>query len=147
LLLNQEEVLGYLNDNGIPIKKYTMSGMSYIDQVNLFRSARFVMTITGSGPTNQIYCTPGKTKILFAAPKGGIFVNGTLTAKQTGLEYATIEGYENFDHKNGYLDSYLFSWNIQGLDVFTKFLPMTSKLINEQINLAFSMTKNQFATF
>ena len=42
-----------------------------------------------------------------------------------------IEAYENFDHKNGYLDSYLFSWSIHGLDVYSKFLPLTAKLINE----------------
>jgi hypothetical protein len=42
-----------------------------------------------------------------------------------------LEAYENFDHKDGYLDSYLFSWCIHGLDVYSKFLPLTSKLINE----------------
>jgi hypothetical protein len=56
-----------------------------------------------------------------------------------------IKGYTNFNHKEGYLDTYDFSWDIHGYDIFSKFLPITTKLLTGQFNMAFTMTKRQFA--
>ena len=54
--------------------------------------------------------------------------------------------YENFSHKKyHFLDEFEFSWDIHGYDLFTKFLPVTTKLLTSQFNLAFRMTKRQFA--
>ena len=52
-----------------------------------------------------------------------------------------LKEYTNFNHKEGYLDTYDFSWDIHGYDIFSKFLPITTKLITSQFNLAFRMTK------
>ena len=58
----------------------------------------------------------------------------------------SIKSYTNFNHKEGYLDSYDFSWDIHAFDVFSKFIPITTKLISEQFQMAFTMTRRQFAT-
>ena len=58
----------------------------------------------------------------------------------------SIQRYENFDYKSDcYLDLYQFSWPKHGHDLFSKFLPSTTKLISRQMEHAFSMTKNSFA--
>jgi capsular polysaccharide biosynthesis protein len=100
LLLNQDEILQYLNENGIPIRKITMTGMPYLEQVNLFRSSKLVITISGSGSTNQIYCNPDKSKVLFIAPKKGALNCSSYTAKKMNMGCATLEGYENFTPEN-----------------------------------------------
>lgn len=57
-----------------------------------------------------------------------------------------LTAYENFNHKkDNFLDEFEFSWNIHGYDLFTKFLPITTKLVSSQFNLAFRMTRRQFA--
>jgi hypothetical protein len=57
-----------------------------------------------------------------------------------------LKGYTNFSHKeNGFLDTYDFSWDIHGYDIFSKFLPITTKLISGQFEMAFTMTKKTFA--
>jgi capsular polysaccharide biosynthesis protein len=96
LLLNQDEVIAYLNQNDIPIKKVKLTGMPYMDQVNLFRDAKLVMTISGSGSTNQIYCNPSKAKILFVSPKDGELNCSFATAKAMNMGYSCLQGYENF---------------------------------------------------
>ena len=54
--------------------------------------------------------------------------------------------YENFNHKKeNFLDEFEFSWDIHGYDLFTKFLPVTTKLVSSQFNLAFRMTRRSFA--
>ena len=53
--------------------------------------------------------------------------------------------YTNFSHKEGFLDTFDFSWDIHGYNIFNKFLPMTTKLIQGQLKLAFRMTKRSFA--
>ena len=45
--------------------------------------------------------------------------------------------YENFNHKVGYLDSYEFSWSIHGNNILSKFMPISTKIITNQMNLAF----------
>jgi len=52
-----------------------------------------------------------------------------------------IKSYTNFNHKEGFVDAYDFSWDIHGFDIFSKFLPITTKLITSQFSLAFNMTK------
>jgi capsular polysaccharide biosynthesis protein len=101
LLLNQDEVIQHLVDNGVPIKKVTLTGMPYINQVNLFKNAKFIMVIVGSGPTNQIHCNPNKTKILFVSPKNGPVGSVTYTAKAMNMEHATVYGCENFVPASG----------------------------------------------
>lgn len=54
--------------------------------------------------------------------------------------------YENFKHKEcKFLDQFEFSWGIHGSETFSKFLPKTTKVINSQLDHAFTMTKRQFA--
>jgi len=100
LLLNQDEILQYLNENGIPIRKVTMTGMPYLEQVNLFRNSKLVITISGSGSTNQIYCNPDKSKVLFIAPKKGALNCSSYTAKKMNMGCTTLEGHENFTPEN-----------------------------------------------
>jgi len=100
LLLNQEEILQFLNENDIPIRKITLTGMPYIEQVQLFRNAKFVMVIGGTGSTNQIYCNPNKAKILFVSPKNGALQCSQRTAKGMNMAYSGLEGYENFTPTN-----------------------------------------------
>jgi hypothetical protein len=39
-----------------------------------------------------------------------------------------LNGYVNFDHKKTmHLDSFEFSWSVQGFDLFSKFLPQITK--------------------
>jgi hypothetical protein len=53
-----------------------------------------------------------------------------------------INTYENFDHKVwGFIDSYVFNWNLHGYDAFAKFLPVTIRLVQEQMSFAFEMTR------
>lgn len=57
-----------------------------------------------------------------------------------------LKAYENFNHKkDNFLDEFEFSWDIHGYDLFTKFLPITTKLVSSQFNLAFRMTRRSFA--
>lgn len=43
------------------------------------------------------------------------------------------------------MDSFLFNWETHGYDLFSKYLPFTTRLLNEQMDLAFNMTKQTFA--
>ena len=57
-----------------------------------------------------------------------------------------IDGYKSFDHKTDkYLDNFEFSWAIHGYDIFSKFLPVTTELINQQAKFAYNMTMRSFA--
>ena len=51
----------------------------------------------------------------------------------------------NIRHGSKFLDSLTFSWNIQGYNTFSKFMPVASKIITQQANLAFTMTNRKFA--
>lgn len=49
--------------------------------------------------------------------------------------------HENFDHKKTkYLDDFAYSWNIHGYNTLAKFLPITTKVISEQMNFSLNMT-------
>ena len=53
--------------------------------------------------------------------------------------------YENFNHKTGYIDTFEFSWGIHGYDTFSKFMPVTTKIITAQGNHACQMTRRSYA--
>lgn len=41
-----------------------------------------------------------------------------------------LKEYQDFNHKdNYYLNTYDFSWEVHGYDLFSKFLPITSKIL------------------
>ena len=52
--------------------------------------------------------------------------------------------YDRNDFKR--LDSFVFNWATNGVDLLSKFLPLTTRLVSEQINLALHMTKKRFAS-
>lgn len=120
LLLNQEEILQFLNDHGIPIRKVTLTGMPYMEQVQLFRNAKFVMVISGSGSTNQIYCNPNKAKILFVSPKNGALLCSQLTTQGMNMAYSVLEGYENFTPTNRASDPTCANFKLRKEDVLAK---------------------------
>ena len=58
-----------------------------------------------------------------------------------------VTSYTNFYHKNSkttYLDSFDFSWNVHGFDIFSKYLPSMTKAITSQGGFAFEMTRRKF---
>mmetsp|Transcript_3287 Transcript_3287/g.5455 ORF Transcript_3287/g.5455 Transcript_3287/m.5455 type:complete len:112 (+) Transcript_3287:546-881(+) len=58
-----------------------------------------------------------------------------------------LKRYENFrmkDHQ--YMDLFLFSWQIHGMDVFQKFLPFTAQKVNWLIEHALNMTSNSLGS-
>lgn len=54
--------------------------------------------------------------------------------------------YADLDNKAKKLDSFVFNWATNGVDLLSKFLPLTTRLVSEQINLALHMTKKRFAS-
>lgn len=57
-----------------------------------------------------------------------------------------MSGYLNWDHKKErHLDMFEFSWKVHGFNLFSKFLPITTKLISNQMNFALNMTRRSFA--
>lgn len=93
--LNQSELIGFLNENGYPFVNCVMTGMPYLDQVNLFKNAKKIIMISGSGSTNQVYCNPKKCHIIYICPKNGLLNCSVRGSKQTNMLYNIVEGYEN----------------------------------------------------
>ena len=50
-----------------------------------------------------------------------------------------------FKYENKFLDTFEFQWNPHGYDIFRKYLPLATKLITNQMDMAFNMTKQKFA--
>ena len=100
LLLNQDEIIKHLNENEIPIRKVSLAGKSYTEQVNLFANSKFILVIVGSGTTNQIYCNPLKTKILFISPLNHMWHSSFSIAKSRNMEHMCLEAQETFKPSN-----------------------------------------------
>lgn len=93
--LNQSELINFLNENGYPFVNCVMTGTPYLEQVSLFKNAKKIIMIAGSGPTNQVYCNPKKCHVIYICPKNGRLNCSIIGAKQTNMFYNTLEGYEN----------------------------------------------------
>ena len=97
-LLNQEEVLNYLLGKGISFKKYELSGISFKDQVGIFKNAKCVMLISGSSSTNLVYCNPEKTSVVYLSPHS--FINSSKDpAEQLKMKFCIIRSNEEFTPK------------------------------------------------
>ena len=54
--------------------------------------------------------------------------------------------YENFSHKiHQFLDNFEFSWSVHGVDMLSKFLPVTTQVVIQEMSFAFQMTNRSFA--
>jgi capsular polysaccharide biosynthesis protein len=93
--LNQKELIDFLNENGYPFVNCVMTGMPYLQQVELFKSAKKIIMITGSGSTNQLYCNTEKCHIIYICPKDGLPNCSVIGSQQTGIVHNTLYGYEN----------------------------------------------------
>jgi capsular polysaccharide biosynthesis protein len=60
-LLNEEEVFTLLEKSGFKMVK--LSAMSFIEKIQLFNSAKVIVSPHGAGLTNLVFCNPG-TKVI-----------------------------------------------------------------------------------
>jgi hypothetical protein len=65
-VLNEDEVMEVLVKKGF--KKIILSGMSFMDQIRLFSSARVIVSSVGANLTNVLFCQPA-TKIIELSPQ------------------------------------------------------------------------------
>lgn len=66
-ITNESEVISFLSERGF--SPVVLSGMSWQDQVSLFKGANIVIGPHGAGLTNIAYCKPGTKVIEIATPE------------------------------------------------------------------------------
>jgi len=82
-VLNEEEILPLLNEYGFTSVK--LEGLSFIEQVKLFRDAEAVVLPHGSGLANLVFCSKG-TKVIELLPFL-VLDHGFRLSTAVGLDY------------------------------------------------------------
>jgi hypothetical protein len=68
-VLNEDELFSLLADHGF--QKVLLEDYSVSEQIELFRSTRYIVSPHGAGLTNILFCSPG-TSLLEIFPRGGL---------------------------------------------------------------------------
>ena len=93
--------------------------------------------------TKSMANTSGKSKEEIKSDQANYSAKGKATENEIDEIFSKhlkreLDGYVNFNHKEDkFLDTYNFSWGIHGYDIFSKFMPVTTKIITNQMNYAF----------
>jgi capsular polysaccharide biosynthesis protein len=89
---NEPEVKSLLKDNGF--EEIFTEGMSFLEQVRLFASAREIVAPHGAGLSNLVFCQPGTRVLEVFSPN---YVNGCFwaLANWAQIDYYYILGTGN----------------------------------------------------
>jgi hypothetical protein len=101
-VINEAEIREEVLDNGFEV--ISLSGVSLLQQVELFSEAKIIMGPHGAGLTNAVFCQPGSVLIEFV-PAGYRVDCFERLARLVGLEYHALEGTVS-DNPNGGVFNY-----------------------------------------
>lgn len=93
-IYNESEVIEYMEQKGFAI--CVLSQLSFLEKVQLFNQADFIVAPTGAGLTNILYCKKG-TKILEVF-KSGTHINYFTLAYHMEVEYDFLIGEQEIKH-------------------------------------------------
>jgi len=108
-VLNEEEVISALRNVGVSC--YTLEHMTFIDCIQLFRSASLITGAHGGGLAWAIFCHPGTVlcEVYKDKPKKGHYAD---LCKKCDLEFWRFTNVSGEQGAEGEVDDYSFSINI-----------------------------------
>ena len=93
-LINEEDIVNILKKEGFRV--VDLNNLDIFEQIELFSSAKFVVSPTGSSLTNVVFCSPG-TKVVEIKPKYNFEYENNLKTRysylcdQLNLNYFSLE--------------------------------------------------------
>ena len=86
-IINEQEVEAYLS--GLGYRTFALAELSFLDKIELFAGARSIVTSSGAGLNNLMYCPPG-CNVLEIFPQGMVHAQFFSIASLLGLSYQHI---------------------------------------------------------